>query len=77
MIALFSCYDWYSDWKFKTIAPTLVEDLVEAAGRLTRDRKAVDPPHMVAALHFGFWTHPATWPDGGQEDEVVYRLELT
>ncbi|MDQ6941369.1 MAG: hypothetical protein M3169_02505 [Candidatus Eremiobacteraeota bacterium] len=43
----------------------MIGSLVEAAGRLVREKKPVDPSHMVAALHFGFWTQLLkSGPDG-------------
>jgi hypothetical protein len=65
MSAIFGTPVWYSDYKFKTASPHLIGSLIEVAGRLTREKKPVDPPHMVAGLHFGFWTQLLkAGPDG-------------
>lgn len=65
MSAIFGRPDWYSDRTFKRTGPSLVGSLVEVATRLTRSAKPVDPPHMIAGLHFGFWTQLLSpGPDG-------------
>jgi len=65
MSSIFERADWYSDWAFKVTAASLVCSLAEAANRLTKTNKLVDPPHMIAALHFGFWTQlTRSGPDG-------------
>ena len=56
MSAVYGRDDWYSDWKFKKTAPSLVGSLVESAARLTRNARLVSPANMVASMHFGFWT---------------------
>ena len=48
--------DWYKARRFRRAAFDLTASLAEVANRLTRDRKLIDPPHVVAGLHFGFWT---------------------
>lgn len=66
MTEIFATRPWYADWDFKALAPSLVGDLVDAARRLVRDGKPVDHPHMVAALHFGFW-NPTDQEGTGRE----------
>lgn len=56
LTTIFGTQAWYSEWRFKRAAPSMIANLIETAGRLVRDRKPVDPPHIVAGLHFGFWT---------------------
>ena len=56
MSTIFGTSSWYSTWPFKRGATPLVGDFAEALGRLVREGKPVDPPHVMAALHFGFWT---------------------
>ncbi len=50
------CYgvNWYDNPACGFSAGTL-NRLVEAKNKLRRDGYAVDPPHLVAALSFGFW----------------------
>ena len=56
MTSIYGTAAWYSQPHFKRSAPSMIGSLVEAAGRLVNEKKLVDPPHVVAALHFGFWT---------------------
>ena len=56
MSQIFGTPAWYSQPAFKRTAVLLLGDVFDAANRLVRDNKSVDPPHMVAAFHFGFWT---------------------
>jgi hypothetical protein len=53
---MYTTAEWYRHKRFKSVAPYMIGSLVEAAGRLVHEKKPVDPPHLVAALHFGFWT---------------------
>ncbi len=67
------CASWYDDVAFLDLDATSKEPrlrrLVEDAKTKLRNRKKpIDPPHMVAALDFGFWTNlvgrhtePALW----------------
>lgn len=65
MTSIYGTPAWYSELQFKRTASNMIGSLVEAAGRLVREKKPVDPPHMVAALHFGFWTQLLkSGPDG-------------
>jgi hypothetical protein len=56
MTAIYGMPAWYSHPHFKRSAPYMIGSLVEAAGRLVHEKKPVDPPHIVVALHFGFST---------------------
>ena len=46
--------DWYKSRRFRLAAFDLTASIAGVANRLTRDRKRIDPPHVVAGLHFGF-----------------------
>lgn len=56
MTLIFNTPTWYSERAFKKTATYLVGDLVETASRLVKEAKPVDAPHLLAGLHFGFWT---------------------
>lgn len=65
MTSIYGTPRWYSQLAFKRAAPYMIGSLVETAGRLVHEKKPVNPSHVVAALHFGFWTQLLkSGPDG-------------
>jgi hypothetical protein len=68
--------DWYKSRLFRRAAYDLAGSIAEVANRLTRDRKPVDPPHVVAALHFGFWSKLIDAGPNGNRVRLLWNAAL-
>ncbi|HEX3463438.1 MAG TPA: hypothetical protein VHS78_05245 [Candidatus Elarobacter sp.] len=68
--------DWYSARLFRRAAYDLTGSVAEVANRLTRGGKPVDPPHVVAGLHFGFWTKLIDAGPNGNRVRLLWNAAL-
>ncbi len=69
---------WYDDPRCGLDAGTQAR-IAAAKSDLQRDRYAADPPHLVAALSFGFWVTllgRGGFPPGGRGPRCNYEMTL-